>query len=155
MRRFVLQRDDDETGVSGDGVVADGVVYDEPFTIMWPDGELLERPAGWVRLVWRGPRSSTVSWPDLQTAMAVHGHDGKTRVVWATGDEVDAAEADRVAAAFHAAYERRAPEFGYATRQASAVPWTQVPAGNKSLMTAVAAELIGSGVISVGIAGGS
>lgn len=89
MRRFVLVRDVDETGVSGDGVVADGVVYDEPFTVRWPDGELLERPAGWVRLVWRGPRSSTVSWPDLDTAMQVHGHNGLTRVVWTDSAAVE------------------------------------------------------------------
>ena len=87
VRRFVLQRDVDETGISGEGVVADGVVYDEPFVIKWPDGELLVRPAGWVRLVWRGDRSSTVSWPDLETALAVHGHGGLTRVVWLDGEE--------------------------------------------------------------------
>lgn len=55
---------------------------------------------------------------------------------------------EEIAQAFHEAYERLAPEHGYKTREASAVPWADVPAANKSLMTAVAAELIRTGVIS-------
>lgn len=60
-----------------------------------------------------------------------------------------AATPEQIAQAFHEAYERLAPEHGYKTREASAVPWADVPAANKSLMTAVAAELIREGVISV------
>lgn len=63
---FVLQRDADVTGVSGTGVVADGV--------LWHDGT--------VALRWRGERPSTVMWGNLDDAVAVHGHDGRTRVVW-------------------------------------------------------------------------
>lgn len=48
---------------------------------------------------------------------------------------------DTVARAFHEAYERLAPSFSYETRKASAVPWEQVPANNRALMTAVAAEV--------------
>jgi hypothetical protein len=57
--------------------------------------------------------------------------------------------AERVAQQFHEAYERLAPEFGYRTRTASAVPWTDVPEENKRLMVAVAAELIDRAVIVV------
>jgi ABC-type nitrate/sulfonate/bicarbonate transport system ATPase subunit len=46
-----------------------------------------------------------------------------------------------VAQAFHEAYERLAPSFGYKTREASAVPWEDVPEQNKNLMIAVAAEV--------------
>lgn len=48
---------------------------------------------------------------------------------------------ESVAAAFHETYERLAPSFGYDTRQASAVPWEDVPEPNKSLMVAVAGEV--------------
>lgn len=49
--------------------------------------------------------------------------------------------ADEVARWFHEAYERMAPEHGYTTRKASAVPWEQVPEQNRALMTQVAAEV--------------
>lgn len=48
---------------------------------------------------------------------------------------------EAIARAFHEAYERLAPEHGYETRKASAVPWEQVPENNRRLMTAVAAEV--------------
>jgi hypothetical protein len=83
MRRFVLQRDVDETGVSGTGEVADGVMFDVPASFQFPDGVRLHLPAGWVRMKWRGERSSTGLWRDLETMLAVHGHNGATRVVWA------------------------------------------------------------------------
>jgi hypothetical protein len=56
-------------------------------------------------------------------------------------------EAARVAQAFHEAYEHHAPRFGYKTRQASAVPWEEVPASNKALMIATVQELFMRGVI--------
>lgn len=64
---FHLQRDHDITGVSGTGTVADGV--------LWLDGT--------VTIRWRGPRPSTVNWQSLDDAMAIHGHGGATRIVWA------------------------------------------------------------------------
>ncbi len=50
---------------------------------------------------------------------------------------------DELAQAFHEAYERLAPRFGYETRKASAKPWAEVPEQNRSLMVAVCAELLG------------
>jgi hypothetical protein len=52
-----------------------------------------------------------------------------------------------VAEAFHNSYERLAPDFGYKTREASAVPWEDVPEQNRSLMVAVAAELLAAGFV--------
>ena len=52
-----------------------------------------------------------------------------------------------IARAFHETYERLAPEHGYETRKASAVPWEDVPEQNKSLMIAVVAALIERGAI--------
>ena len=51
--------------------------------------------------------------------------------------------AKEIARAFHEAYERLAPEFGYETRVESAVPWEQVPLKNRSLMEAVVTEVVG------------
>lgn len=65
-RLFVLHRDRDISGVSGTGVVADGV--------LWPDGTVTVR--------WRGSRPSTVHWNGLDDAEAVHGHGGATRIIW-------------------------------------------------------------------------
>jgi hypothetical protein len=49
---------------------------------------------------------------------------------------------EELARLFHETYERLAPEYGYKTREASAVPWDDVPAQNKSLMIAVAAHVL-------------
>jgi hypothetical protein len=65
-RRFHLQRDDDVTGISGVGAVADGVV--------WADGA--------VTIRWRGQHPSTVNWASLADAKAIHGHGGATRFIW-------------------------------------------------------------------------
>ncbi|MFI6909637.1 hypothetical protein ACIBKY_50840 [Nonomuraea sp. NPDC050394] len=65
-RRFMLMRHTDVSGVSGTGVVADGV--------QWPDGTVVIR--------WRGDRPSTVQWNSIDDAIAVHGHDGKTGFVY-------------------------------------------------------------------------
>jgi hypothetical protein len=48
---------------------------------------------------------------------------------------------EALARAFHEAYERLAPSFGYETRKDTAVPWEDVPEPNRSLMIAVAAEV--------------
>ena len=52
-----------------------------------------------------------------------------------------------VARSFHETYERLAPEWGYKTREASAVPWAEVPLDNKGLMISVAKHLLDTGVI--------
>lgn len=49
---------------------------------------------------------------------------------------------DQLAKLFHDQYERLAPEYGYKTREASAVPWDEVPKQNKDLMIAVAGRII-------------
>jgi hypothetical protein len=57
------------------------------------------------------------------------------------------ADAERVAKAFHESYERQAPSVGYETREASAVPWEEVPEQNRTLMIKVAADLLNRGII--------
>ena len=51
--------------------------------------------------------------------------------------------AEELAAMFHEAYERLAPDFGYRTREESAVAWDDVPKANQELMIAVAREILG------------
>jgi hypothetical protein len=60
------------------------------------------------------------------------------------------AEAAVVAAAFHEAYERLAPSYSYETREASAVPWEEVPPRNRALMIATARDLLERGVVRTG-----
>lgn len=66
-RRFELQRDLDVSGVSGTGVVAEGIAFtDGTAAVHWIAGE----------------HHSTVVWPDVAGVEAIHGHGGATRLVW-------------------------------------------------------------------------
>lgn len=67
MRRFYLVRDTDVSGVSGTGVVAEGIEFS--------DGTCVIR--------WQGERRSTVVWPSIEDVKAIHGHGGATRIMWA------------------------------------------------------------------------
>lgn len=68
MRRFVLIRDVDETGISGTGVVAEGVEF--------TDGRVALR---WCAHV---DTRSTVVWDDIVGVEKIHGHGGLTRIDW-------------------------------------------------------------------------
>jgi hypothetical protein len=59
-------------------------------------------------------------------------------------------QAEDIARAFHETYEKLAPEHGYETRKASAVPWERVPEQNKSLMISVVGSLIEQGIVRPG-----
>lgn len=85
-RRFQLHRDTDFTGVSGTGVVADGMQYLHRWELMFPDGDVVFE-TGWCRVTWRGEHSSIVLWEGIDHVLAVHGHDGATRVVWLDDEE--------------------------------------------------------------------
>lgn len=67
-RRFVLDRDEDPTGVSGTGVVAEGVEFSD----------------GVVALRWLTEWPSSVCHYErgMESVTAVHGHNGQTRIVW-------------------------------------------------------------------------
>lgn len=67
VRRFVLQRGVDVSGVSGTGIVAEGVVFSDGTAVVhWIVGE----------------HRSTVVWPDVAGVEAIHGHRGAARLVW-------------------------------------------------------------------------
>lgn len=67
MKRFELHRDIDVTGVSGTGVVAEGVEFTD----------------GVVALRWLTEWPTSVVFHDRGMASVehVHGHDGKTKIV--------------------------------------------------------------------------
>lgn len=65
-RSFELVRHVDVTGKSGTGVVVEGT--------QWTDGT--------VSIRWRGPNPSFANWPDVESLLAVHGHEGATELVW-------------------------------------------------------------------------
>ena len=50
--------------------------------------------------------------------------------------------AEELAMNFHETYERLAPQFGYKTREESAVQWKDVPENNRQLMIVVAEEIM-------------
>lgn len=67
MRQFQLHRDIDETGVSGTGIVAEGVEFsDGPVAVRW--------------IV--GTHRSVSVWENIEAVRDVHGHNGCTRIVW-------------------------------------------------------------------------
>ena len=69
MRRFWLVRDEDETGVSGTGVVAVGVAF----------------PNGKAAISWKTEHTSTAVYDSMRDVEAIHGHNGLTRIVWVDG----------------------------------------------------------------------
>jgi hypothetical protein len=70
-RTFELVRYHDLSGVSGTGVVAEGCVFTD----------------GSVALRWRGTNPATAVWPDVESVLAVHGHQGATEVRWLEGED--------------------------------------------------------------------
>jgi len=74
MRRFHLVRSEDVSGVSGTGVVAEGVQFH--------DGQCVES--------WFGRLHTIEVAPSVETLLAIHGHDGKTEVVWLDMEDLDA-----------------------------------------------------------------
>lgn len=67
-RRFELHRDSDVTGVSGTGVVAEGIAFTD----------------GTVALRWKSEWPTSVVFHDrgVEAVQHIHGHGGATRLVW-------------------------------------------------------------------------
>lgn len=66
MKRFHLWRDEDVSGVSGTGKIAEGVMFHD----------------GQVVLSWFGQFHNIEVSPNIETLRAIHGHEGKTKIVW-------------------------------------------------------------------------
>ena len=66
LRRFYLNRMEDVSGQSGTGRIANGIQF--------PDGQCVLR--------WVGKTPTTVIYNNIKELEGLHGHDGKTKVVW-------------------------------------------------------------------------
>lgn len=66
MLRFQLERDTDLSGVSGLGIVAEGVQFTD----------------GRCALRWLSDKASTALYDNTEDLLAIHGHNGATRLVW-------------------------------------------------------------------------
>jgi hypothetical protein len=64
--RFVLIRDTDATGVSGIGLITEGVRFSD----------------GTCAMRWVTSHRSTCLYDSIEAIEAIHGHDGATRTVW-------------------------------------------------------------------------
>lgn len=66
MRRFHFLRVEDESGVSGTGVVAEGIEFTN----------------GKVVINWLTKHRSMAIYENIKEAEAIHGHGGKTKLVY-------------------------------------------------------------------------
>jgi hypothetical protein len=66
VRRFNLIRHEDVSGVSGTGVVCEGVVFSDGRTV----------------LRWLRAGGSTAVYDSVEQMEAIHGHDGRTSLEW-------------------------------------------------------------------------
>lgn len=64
--RFYLNRRVDDSGISGTGPVAYGVLWDN----------------GKVTLKWAEPHGSVAVWDSIESMLEIHGHAGHTVVEW-------------------------------------------------------------------------
>ena len=65
-RRFYLERTEDASGVSGTGIVAEGVEF----------------TSGMVALTWLSPHRCVNIYESSKTVIELHGHEGRTNIVW-------------------------------------------------------------------------
>lgn len=66
VRLFKLVRDEDISGISGTGTVAEGVKFSD----------------GTCVLRWITEHRSTAIYSSIEELDAIHGHAGRTRIVW-------------------------------------------------------------------------
>ena len=66
MKTFDFIRDVDHSGISGTGRVAQGIAFDD----------------GVCAMHWLTDYRSTAIYPDIDTLVAIHGHNGDSRIEW-------------------------------------------------------------------------
>jgi hypothetical protein len=71
MRRFALNRMEDETGTSGTGIVAIGTQY----------------PNGHISMTWLSHMGTYVWYDTIEIVKALHGHNNKTEILWLDKEE--------------------------------------------------------------------
>ncbi len=75
MRRFKLKRLEDETGISGTGYIAEGVLF--------------TKGTKWAVLNWLTQYTSAAIYPSIDELMKIHGHGGKTVLEWVDETEIE------------------------------------------------------------------
>lgn len=70
MRRFVLVRFQDVSGVSGTGIVANGVLF----------------KSGKAVLHWNSDKTSVAVYDSIEDLAAIHGHNGSSEIRWIDDD---------------------------------------------------------------------
>ncbi len=73
MRIFYLFRKEDETGVSGTGFVAEGVVFS----------------TGKIVMNWLSKLTSTCIYESIDDIVKIHGHNKKTEILWEHEDYIN------------------------------------------------------------------
>lgn len=66
MRRFILKRSRDISGISGIGVITEGIQFS----------------SGQCVIAWVTKYKSIAIYESIEELMAIHGHDGKTELQW-------------------------------------------------------------------------
>jgi hypothetical protein len=69
-RRFRLNRVNDRSGISGTGIVAEGVVFSTGQTVLC-----------WLRET-EDSKGSIATYQNMEQAIRIHGHNGDTRFEW-------------------------------------------------------------------------
>jgi hypothetical protein len=64
MKPFWLERVEDESGVSGVGRVAEGVIFS----------------SGWCAMTWLTEHPSIAFYQSIEEVVAIHGHEGDTKI---------------------------------------------------------------------------
>lgn len=70
-RQFHLQREEDVSGVSGTGRVAEGVIL----------------PSGWCVVWWLSKLWTVTTYENIGVVEKLHGHDGKTKIVYEDAED--------------------------------------------------------------------
>jgi hypothetical protein len=65
-RTFKLVREDDETGISGTGIVAEGIEFSN----------------GMCAMSWLTAMHSVAIYPNAKQLEAIHGHNGRTKLAF-------------------------------------------------------------------------
>ena len=73
MKRFYLERIVDVSGVSGLGIIAEGCEFDTKA----------------CALVWLQGKGAQSFYPDIETLVAIHGHEGNTKLVYVDNESTD------------------------------------------------------------------
>ncbi|MYR56020.1 hypothetical protein GTY54_07065 [Streptomyces sp. SID625] len=86
---FIVQRNEDVTGVSGEGIVAEGVCFSDGWAVThWLDRPPMNEPK---TEVWHNPGTEPFE--------RISGHGGRTHIVWADEDQANGKLAADVAEA--------------------------------------------------------